>query len=84
MPLLPYANPKTGSSTPDIAFREHIKTVAIPKLEGLFILLLHDLSFESKIVDKKQEKHIAEAFSDQNMQCVDNFISLRLADPLVN
>jgi len=80
-PLIPSWIPKIGSGCPkEMAFRKHIKTLAIPTVQGLPSLLLHDLCIEAGVVDEKESKHIADIFSLDNHTCVDNCNSSRFAD----
>jgi hypothetical protein len=76
-PLIPSWIPKIDSDCPkEMAFTKHIKTLAIPAVEGLPSLLLHDLHIE---VDEKPSKHIADIFSLNHHTCVDDCNSSRFA-----
>ena len=74
-PLLPFWTPQTG----DMAYKDHIKTLAIPEVQGLPSLLLHDLCSKT-VVDEKQTERIADIFEVGRHRRVDNYNHSRLAD----
>lgn len=60
-PLIPLWTPPTETNTPaEMAFKEHIKTLAIPDVDGEPSLLLHDLFSKTSAID---EERIKEVFS---------------------
>jgi hypothetical protein len=79
-PLIPPWIPKTGSGdTEDMAFRNHAEKLAIPIVNGMPSLLLHELGSEKSVTNRKQAENIADIFSDRHT-CVDNYDSLCLVD----
>lgn len=80
-PLLPLWIPKTRSGDQaDTAYREHIKSLAIPIVEGRPSLLLHDLGVQGSIMNEKQAKHIPDVFSLSTHTCADDYDFFGLAD----
>ena len=74
-PLFPSWIPEKGSSDAvdsDMAFRNHVKALTIPAVDGLPSLLLHDLGSETSITSQKQAEYISDIFSLHNHTCVDN------------
>jgi hypothetical protein len=72
-PPLPLWIPEIGSgSTDETAFRNHVEALAIPTIDGLPSLLLHDLGFETSAVSQKQAEYICGIFSFHRHRCVDN------------
>jgi hypothetical protein len=80
-PLIPLWIPKTGSGdTVEMAFRDHIETLAIPAVQGLPSLLLHELGSDTSVISQKQAEYIADIFTLNFHTCVDNYDSLCLVD----
>jgi hypothetical protein len=80
-PLIPPWTPNPEmSDTVEMTFKNHIQALAIPSVEGLPSLLLHDLGSETSAISRKQAKYMTGIFSLEYHTCVDNYYSLRLVD----
>ena len=78
-PLIRFWTPQPGSNTPaDMNFREHIETLAIPNIQDVPNLLLHDLFTERTAMDRER---IEKVFSGIGHKCVNNRNFSRLTDP---
>ena len=73
LPLwIPEIEGGSAASTENTAFRDHVKALAIPTVDGLSSMLLHDLGSETSAVNQKQAEYIRGIFSFYRHRCVDN------------
>jgi hypothetical protein len=79
-PFLPIWIPRTRSDDTDTAFRDHIKRLAIPAVQGRPSLILHDLGSETSAISQKQAEYIDDIFSLDCHTCVGNYDSMHFAD----
>ena len=79
-PLISPWIPKTGNGNMDMAFRNHAEKLAIPAVNGMPSLLLHELESETSATNQKQAENIAGIFSLHRHTYVDKYDSLCLVD----